>query len=316
MGKGERRSTGAWPSISRSARCVRDGLMVRLSGQDSRARHVQPSPRDHRRPARPAQEYVAARARVADAGPLPHLRLAAVGGRRARLRVRLLARLSRRAGGVGGAVRRLRERRAGDDRSVHHRRRRTSGSGCRGWCCCCRTATKGRGRSTRARASSASSELRRGQHAGRASRRRRRSSSTCCARQVLRKLRKPLIVMTPKRCLRLPAARSALERAVRRAASSASSTIRRRRIATRSRARSSVHRQDLLRARRGARAAQRRHHGDHAHRAALSDLGARSGGRARHLRAGRRGRVGAGGAVQHGRQPLRLRATARGRRAS
>ena len=36
------------------------------------------------------------------------------------LRVRLLARLPRRAGDVGGAVRRLRERRAGDHRSVHH----------------------------------------------------------------------------------------------------------------------------------------------------------------------------------------------------
>ena len=47
-----------------------------------------------------------------------------------------------------GAVRRLRQRRAGDHRPVHRLAARRSGCACRGSCCCCRTATRGRGRST------------------------------------------------------------------------------------------------------------------------------------------------------------------------
>ena len=51
------------------------------------------------------------------------------------------------AGAVGGAVRRLRQRRAGDHRPVPRLGRDRSGCACPGSCCCCRTATKGRGRS-------------------------------------------------------------------------------------------------------------------------------------------------------------------------
>ena len=58
---------------------------------------------------------------------------------------------------VGGAVRRLRERRAADHRPVHLAGSREVGTDAAGSCCCCRTATRGTGRSTRARGSSGSS---------------------------------------------------------------------------------------------------------------------------------------------------------------
>ena len=61
--------------------------------------------------------------------PLRGLQQPAVRGGRARLRVRLQPRHARRAGDLGGAVRRLRQRRAGDHRSVPRRRPRTSGTG-------------------------------------------------------------------------------------------------------------------------------------------------------------------------------------------
>ena len=62
----------------------------------------------------------------------------------------------RAPGRVGGAVRRLRQRRAGGDRPVHRRRRGEVGPRVAVWCCCCRTATRGRGPSTRRRGPSAS----------------------------------------------------------------------------------------------------------------------------------------------------------------
>ena len=58
---------------------------------------------------------------------------------------------------LGGAVRRLRERRAGDHRPVHHARGGQVAAPVAASCCSCRTATRARGPSTRARASSASS---------------------------------------------------------------------------------------------------------------------------------------------------------------
>ena len=57
---------------------------------------------------------------------------------------------------VGSAVRRLRQRRAGDHRPVPGRVRNQVGPAGGPRSCCCRTATKARGRSTPARASSAS----------------------------------------------------------------------------------------------------------------------------------------------------------------
>jgi hypothetical protein len=67
---------------------------------------------------------------------------------------------------VGGAVRRLRQRRADDHRRVHL-------SGEQKWgqrpasCCCCRTATRARARTTPRPASSGSCSCARGQHDGR-----------------------------------------------------------------------------------------------------------------------------------------------------
>jgi 2-oxoglutarate dehydrogenase E1 component len=61
----------------------------------------------------PAQEH------RPEAGPLLRLQLAPLRGRRARLRLRLLARLSRHALPLGGPVRRLRQRRPGHHRPVH-----------------------------------------------------------------------------------------------------------------------------------------------------------------------------------------------------
>ena len=60
-------------------------------------------------------------------------RLAALRVRRRRLRVRLLGGDPRRPGDVGGAVRRLRQRRPGGDRPVHLRRGATSGASAAPW---------------------------------------------------------------------------------------------------------------------------------------------------------------------------------------
>ena len=56
----------------------------------------------------------------------------ALRGRRARLRVRLHPRRAARAGALGGAVRRFRQRRAGHHRPVHRLGREPSGCACRG----------------------------------------------------------------------------------------------------------------------------------------------------------------------------------------
>ena len=86
------------------------------------ARHVQPAPCRADRPDQPERIRAAEQYRRRP-GEDRDLQLAAVGGRRARLRVWLLAGRSEDAGAVGGAVRRLRQRRAGDHRPVHRQRR-------------------------------------------------------------------------------------------------------------------------------------------------------------------------------------------------
>ena len=95
-----------------------EGRPVRLAGQDSRrGTFVSRFAHDHR----PDQRRRVDAADLADRGPgqVPHLRLAAVRVRRAGLRVRLLGGPPRRARAVGGAVRRLRQRRADGHRRVH-----------------------------------------------------------------------------------------------------------------------------------------------------------------------------------------------------
>ena len=89
--------------------------------------HVQPAARRAHR-LRDRQAVGPARAPRRGRGHVLGLRLAAVGVRRARVRVRLRPGQPARAGGLGGAVRRLRQRRPGDPRPVPRRRRGQVGS--------------------------------------------------------------------------------------------------------------------------------------------------------------------------------------------
>ena len=97
---------------------LQEGHHVRLSGQDSRARHVLAAPLGADRPGgrEPLHAVQPSRRR---SGPLRSHQLAVVGRGRARLRIRLFAGRAECAGDVGSAVRRLRQRRAGAVRPVH-----------------------------------------------------------------------------------------------------------------------------------------------------------------------------------------------------
>ncbi len=113
--------------------------------------------------------------------PLRDLRLDPLRGGGARLRVRLQPRLPRGAGALGGAVRRLRQRRRRSSSTSSSPPARTSGGCSRAWSCSCPTATRARGPSTRARASSATCSSRPRTTCRSASPRTRRSTSICCA---------------------------------------------------------------------------------------------------------------------------------------
>ena len=134
----------------------------------------------------------------------------AVGSRGGRVRVRLQPRRSEDAGDLGGAVRRFRERRAGHHRPVpvigrsemaaHERPRAAPAARLRG---------PGAGAFV-GTARTLSAALRRGQHAG--------LQITTAAnyfhalrRQIRRKFRKPLVVVTPKSLLRAREVASPLE---------------------------------------------------------------------------------------------------------
>ncbi len=88
-----------------------------------RARHLQPPPRRPPRHQRRPHLH-AAQACHPRSGPHRNLQQPAQRKRRPRLRVRLQPRLPRRPRPLGSAVRRLRQRRPGDHRSVHRQRRR------------------------------------------------------------------------------------------------------------------------------------------------------------------------------------------------
>ena len=120
-----------------------------------RPRHLQPAPRDPLRREDRARVRPPERARPRRRA-LRGLRLAALRGRGHGLRVRLLRGRAPRARDVGGPVRRLHERGPGHHRPVPLRLRDRSGASPPASPCCCPTATKARGRSTAARASSAS----------------------------------------------------------------------------------------------------------------------------------------------------------------
>ena len=100
-----------------------DRRPVRLSGQDSRRGTFASRFATHHRPAQ-RQRVDAPGQPHRGPGQLLRLRLAALGVRRSRVRVRLLGGPTRRAGRVGGPVRRLRQRRTDGDRRVHHRQQR------------------------------------------------------------------------------------------------------------------------------------------------------------------------------------------------
>ena len=142
---------GRWPS----ARCCSRACPVRLSGQDSgrgtfRQRHAVLYD------VRTGKEYVPLNALAPAGVALRGARQPALGGRGDGLRVRLRGGRAPRARDVGGAVRRLLERRPGDRRPVPGRLGEEVGPAARASSCCCPTATRDRAPSTRARASSAS----------------------------------------------------------------------------------------------------------------------------------------------------------------
>ena len=131
--------------------------------------------------------------------------------RGARLRVRLLGRAPGRARAVGGAVRRLRQRRPDDHRRVHLLRRAEVGPALLG-----RAAAAARLRGPGAgpllrphRAVPAA--VRRGQHDGRAAVARRRRTSTCCAARPTPARAVRSWCSRPKSMLRLKAAASPVE---------------------------------------------------------------------------------------------------------
>ena len=116
---------------------------------------------------RPATAYTPLKNLGADAGRALRLRQPAVRGRRARVRLRLLARRAPHADPLGGPVRRLRQRRPGDHRPVHRLGRVEVGPGQRP-----RHAPAARLRGPGARALQRPARtvplaLRRGQHPGR-----------------------------------------------------------------------------------------------------------------------------------------------------
>ena len=94
------------------------GLPRAPVGPGQRARHLLAAPLGADRPGDRAPLH-AAEVRLARPGPLRGHQLDAVGGGGAGLRVRLHAGRAQRARHVGGAVRRLRQRRAGGVRPVH-----------------------------------------------------------------------------------------------------------------------------------------------------------------------------------------------------
>ena len=110
----------------------------------------------------------------------------------------------RRAGVLGGAVRRLRQRRADRSSTSSSWRPRTSGASAAASRCCSPTASRARAPSTRAPASSASSRSAPRTTCASSTRRPRRSTSTCCAARRTRPTQMPLVCFTPKRYLRMP----------------------------------------------------------------------------------------------------------------
>ena len=116
------RSTGRTPSRWPSPRSLADGIPIRLTGQDAERGTFSQRHLVLHDPTNGATLHAAAaRCRGATA-VLRRLQQPALGGGGRRLRVRLQRPGARGAGALGGAVRRLRQRRPGHHRPVHRRR--------------------------------------------------------------------------------------------------------------------------------------------------------------------------------------------------
>ena len=118
-----RRRRGLGVRRADRARVDADGRQARAAvGPGHPARHVRPAALGGDRP-QDRRGVLPAAQPVRRAGPVPALRLGALGVRRGRLRVRLLGGQPGRVRRLGGPVRRLRQRRPVDHRRVHLVRR-------------------------------------------------------------------------------------------------------------------------------------------------------------------------------------------------
>ena len=210
-----RASTGRTPRRSRSPRCWREGTPIRLTGQDTERgtfsqRHLVLHDANNGQTYCPIQQLPSAQAPF-ELHNSPLSEVGCLG-----LRVRLQPGVAGDARALGGAVRRLRQRRPGDRRPVHRLRPREVGADLAP-----DAAAAARLRGLGARAllapgSSASSQL--------AAEGNLRIANPTTPAQYFHLLRRqakivkqrPLIVMTPKSLLRLPQATSRSGRARRR----------------------------------------------------------------------------------------------------
>ena len=170
---GERRSARLLLALDRRA----PGAAV---GPGFRARHLFAAPLCADRSAGRASLH-AVQSRGRRSGALRSHQFDAVGRSGARFRIRLFARRAQRADPVGGAVRRLRQRRAGGDSISSSHRASANGCACPASSACCRTAMKGRGRSILPRGSSVSCRCAPKTICRLRTARRRRIISTSCA---------------------------------------------------------------------------------------------------------------------------------------
>ena len=188
------RSTGRSPRRSRSARCCskarRCGSPARTRGGARSASATACSSTTTTE-----REYVPLAHLGRRPGAVHALRHRALGVRRARLRVRLLDRRSRRARVLGSAVRRLRQRRADRSSTSSSSPPRTSGASAAASCCSSPTASKARARSTRARARALPRAVRRGQPARRLPDHRRAVLPRAAPPGASPAQRKPLVVL-------------------------------------------------------------------------------------------------------------------------
>ena len=205
------RSTGRSAEAMAFGSLLLEGTVGPPAGPGHPPRHVLASATRCSSTTRPARSTRRSRHLGRRQGPVLDLRLAAVGVRRARLRVRLLGRQQGRARHLGGAVRRLHQRRPDHHRPVPRGRRGQVGPdvGPRA-----AAAPRLRGPGPRALARPASSA---------SSRCAPRTTSRSCnattaaqyfhllRRQMRRDVRKPLIVFTPKSLLRAKSSRSPVD---------------------------------------------------------------------------------------------------------